>query len=48
MTNEKETAKLDRRGHCVTDGGEYRLFLFEKLVDYFMVERTVFVWQKRK
>lgn len=37
----KEVKKSDRQ--CVTDGSENRLFLFEKLVDYFMVERTVFV-----
>ena len=36
----KEEKKSDRQ--CVADGSENRLFLFEKLVDYFMVERTVF------
>lgn len=37
----KEVKKSDRQ--YVTDGSENRLFLFEKLVDYFMVERKVFV-----
>jgi len=37
----KEIKKSDRQ--CVTDGNENRLFLFDKLVDYCMVERTVFV-----
>ena len=36
-----EVKKSDRQ--CVTDGSENRLFLFEKPVDYVMVERTVFV-----
>jgi len=36
-----EVKKSDRQ--CVTDGSENRLFLFEELVDYFMVEGTVFV-----
>ncbi|GIP26270.1 hypothetical protein J23TS9_14000 [Paenibacillus sp. J23TS9] len=37
----KEEKKSDRQR--VTDGSEHRLFLFEKLADYIMVERAVFV-----